>query len=102
VLLLFPDLVPHPVSFHKTVLVFSKNEIAIILFFTAITICSDILESIYYTNNVKCYSYICCLSSFCANDLGVGAYLLEKRGIHEVHGLPMGKTFFSLLCDSQQ
>jgi hypothetical protein len=32
---------------------------------------------------------------------GVGAYLLEKRGIHEVHELPMKKTFFSLLCDSQ-
>jgi hypothetical protein len=32
---------------------------------------------------------------------GVGAYLLEKRGIHEVHKLPRRKTFFRLLCDSQ-
>jgi hypothetical protein len=34
--------------------------------------------------------------------LGMGASLLEKGGIHEVHGLPMRKTFFALLCDSLQ
>jgi hypothetical protein len=30
---------------------------------------------------------------------GVGGYLLEKRGIHEIHGIPMRKTLYSLLCD---
>jgi hypothetical protein len=57
VLLLLPNLVPHPVSFNITVLVSSKNEIAIILFFATITICSVILISTYYINNVNCYSY---------------------------------------------
>jgi hypothetical protein len=60
VLLLLLNLVPHPVSFHINVLVFSKIEIAIILFFAAITIWSVILVSIYYINNVKCYNYRCC------------------------------------------
>jgi hypothetical protein len=60
VLLLLPNPVPHPVSFHITVLVFSKNELAVILFFTAIINCSIILESIHHVNNVKCYSYRCC------------------------------------------
>jgi hypothetical protein len=41
------------------------------------------------------------LKFFLYKRLGVGAYLLEKRGIHDVHGQPMRKTFFSLLCDSQ-
>jgi hypothetical protein len=70
VLLPLPNLVPHLASFHITVPVFSKNDVAIILFFAVITICSVILESIYYINNVKCFSYRCCLSSFCKNDLG--------------------------------
>jgi hypothetical protein len=61
VLLLLPNLVPHPVSFHINVLVCSKNEIAVILLFAAITIYSIILESIKHINNVKCYSYRCCL-----------------------------------------
>jgi hypothetical protein len=68
VLLPLPNLVPHPWSFYITVLVFSKNEIAIILFFAAIMIGSVMLESIQYINNVKYYSYRCCLSSFCMND----------------------------------
>jgi hypothetical protein len=70
VLLPLPNLVPHPVSFHIAVLVFSENEIAIILFFAAIMICSVILESIYFLNNLKCYSYRCCSCSFYTNDLG--------------------------------
>jgi hypothetical protein len=37
------------VSFHINVLVYSKNEIAIILLFAAITIWSVIMESVYYT-----------------------------------------------------
>jgi hypothetical protein len=41
------------------------------------------------------------LKLFLYKRLGVGGYLLEKRSIHEVHGLPMRKTFSSLLCDSQ-
>jgi hypothetical protein len=41
------------------------------------------------------------LKFFVYKQLGVGAYLLEKRGIHEIHGLPMRKTLFSLLRDSQ-
>lgn len=41
---------------------FSNNEIAIILLFAAIMTYSIILESIYDINNVKCYSYRCCLS----------------------------------------
>jgi hypothetical protein len=47
VLLLLSNLVPHPVSFYITVLDFTKNEIAVILFFAAITIWSAILDSIY-------------------------------------------------------
>jgi hypothetical protein len=70
VLFLLPNLIPHPVSLHITVIVFSKNEISIILFFASITIGSIILVSIYYINSVKCYSYRCCLTSFCTNDLG--------------------------------
>jgi hypothetical protein len=46
VLLLLPNLVPHPVSFHITVLVLSKNEIAVILFFASITAWSVVLVSI--------------------------------------------------------
>jgi hypothetical protein len=38
-----PNLVPHPVSFHYTVLVFTKNEIAITIFFRAIMIFNNIL-----------------------------------------------------------
>jgi hypothetical protein len=50
VLLLLPNLVPHSVSFHVTVFL---NEIAIILFFAAITIWSVILVRIYYVNSVN-------------------------------------------------
>jgi hypothetical protein len=76
VLLPLRNLVPHPVSFHITVLVFSKNDIAIVLFLVAITICSVILESIYYINNVKWYSYRCCFKLYLYKILGVGVYLL--------------------------
>jgi hypothetical protein len=41
------------------------------------------------------------LKIFLCERLGVGIYLLEKRGIHEVHEPPMRKTFLSLLRDSQ-
>jgi hypothetical protein len=44
---LLPNLVPHLVSLHITVLVFSKNEVAVILFLAVIMICSIILVSIY-------------------------------------------------------
>jgi hypothetical protein len=100
VLLLLPNLVPHPVSFHITVLVFSKKEIAIILFFDAITTCSVILESVYYINNVKCYNYRCCLSSVCTNALG-WIHIYCNSVSPQLHGLSMGKQVFSLLCDSQ-
>jgi hypothetical protein len=57
VLLPLLNFVPHPVSFHITVLVFFlKNEIAIILFFAAITIWNVILVRIHYINSVKCQS----------------------------------------------
>jgi hypothetical protein len=70
VLLPLPNLVPHPVWFHITVLVSSKNEIPVILFFAAIMISNVIFVSIYYINHVKCYSYRCCVCSSCTKNLG--------------------------------
>jgi hypothetical protein len=61
VLLLLPDLVPDQMSFHITV-VSLRSEVAVILFFAVITVCSAMLESIQYINNVKTYSYRRCLS----------------------------------------
>jgi hypothetical protein len=40
------------------------------------------------------------LKFFLYKRLGVGAYLLEQRVSQQLHGLPMKKTFFRLLCDS--
>jgi hypothetical protein len=51
-ILLSLNLVPYPVSFHITVLDFSKNEDEIIPFFAAITISRFMLGSIYYINTV--------------------------------------------------
>jgi hypothetical protein len=45
VLLLFPNLVLHPVSFHITVLVFSMSEMAITLCFAEMTFWSVILQA---------------------------------------------------------
>lgn len=44
--LLLPNLVPHSVPFHITVLVGSKNETEVKLLFAAISVCSVILASI--------------------------------------------------------
>jgi hypothetical protein len=67
-LLPLPNLVLHPVSFRITVIVFSKNKIAVVLLFVTITAWKVVLASIHYTNGVKCYR--CCLSCFFADNLG--------------------------------
>jgi hypothetical protein len=51
-LLPLPNPVPHPVSFHITV-VFFKNQTAIILLFAAITTWGVVPVSVYYINTVK-------------------------------------------------
>jgi hypothetical protein len=76
---------------------FSKNEISVILFFAAITICSVILENIYYINNVKCWSYRCCLSSICTNDLGWVHIYCNSALYRNFTDYPWGKHYFVLV-----
>jgi hypothetical protein len=51
-LLLLTNPAPHPASFRKDV--FSKNEIAVTLFFAEVTTWSVTMVNIYYINNVTC------------------------------------------------
>jgi hypothetical protein len=51
-LLPLPNPAPHPASFHINLLVFSKNEIVMILLFAVKTTWSFVLVSIYYITTV--------------------------------------------------
>jgi hypothetical protein len=61
---------------HFILLFLFFNEVVVVLFFAAVMVLSIILVAFFYINNIKCYIYGCCLSSFSYKSLGLSAYLL--------------------------